>query len=211
MVSTRDRANHFDASVRTVKELRRQLDLLLSQPDVDRKRVAVVGHDFGAMYGAILITADTRPTLYALQAFTDTMSHWYLYGPKLSDAEREAFIAKLKILDPVEHLAKASPGTVFLQFGSKDRHVPKERADRIIAATPAPKEVAWYDGGHGLTQQAVRDRSPGSRKNGSYPNSLLSIYSDRRHECHPSTRTSPHWRKRIPSFEKRSSPISTRS
>ncbi len=86
------------------------------------------------------------------------MSHWYLYGPKLSDAEREAFIAKLKILDPVEHLAKASPGTVFLQFGSKDRHVPKERADHIIAATPAPKEVAWYDGGHGLTQQAVRDR-----------------------------------------------------
>ena len=155
---TRNRADDYDASVRAVKETRRALDLLLSQPGVDKKRVGLIGHDFGAMYGAILITADKRPTLYALQAFTDTMSHWYLYGPKLPDAARDEFIAKLKPLDAVEHLGKAAPAPVLLQFGTTDHHVPKPRADAIIAATSEPKKVIWYPTEHGLNAQAVQDR-----------------------------------------------------
>jgi dienelactone hydrolase len=154
----RDRAQDFDASVRTVKDLRRLLDVLMAQPNVDKSRVALVGHDFGAMYGAILITADKRPTLYALQAFTDTMSHWYLYGPKMPDSERGAFIARLKPLDALEHLGKASPAPVYLQFGTKDFHVPKERADRIVSATGNPRKVDWYEAGHGLNADAIRDR-----------------------------------------------------
>lgn len=35
---TRKREDDFDASVRSVRELRRELDLLLSQPDVDKSR-----------------------------------------------------------------------------------------------------------------------------------------------------------------------------
>ena len=94
MVPYPHRAEDYDASVRSVKELRRALDLLMTQPGVDSKRVGVVGHDFGAMYGAILITADKRPTLYALQAFTNEMSHWYLYGPKMPEPDRTQFVQK---------------------------------------------------------------------------------------------------------------------
>lgn len=155
---TRNRANDYDASVRSVKELRRALDLLISQPGVDQQRVAFVGHDFGAMYGAVLMTCDKRPTLYALQAFTDTMSHWYLYGPKLPAPERDAFVAKLKPMDAVEHLGKAAPAPVLLQFGTVDHHVPKERAEAIIKATSEPKKVIWYETEHGLNPQAVADR-----------------------------------------------------
>ena len=155
---TRDRAKDYDASVLAVKEIRRALDLLLSQPGVDKKRVGLIGHDFGAMYGAVLITCDKRPTLYALQAFTDTMSHWYLYGPKLPDSARNELIAKLKPLDAVEHLGKASPAPVLLQFGTIDRHVPKPRAEAIVAATSEPKKVIWYPTEHGLEAKAVQDR-----------------------------------------------------
>jgi dienelactone hydrolase len=155
---TRNRAEDYDASVRSVKELRRALDLLMSQPGVDKKRIALVGHDFGAMYGAILISVDKRPTLYALQAFTDTMSHWYLYGPKMAEPARTEFIAKLKPFDAVEHLGKAAPAPVLLQFGTTDHHVPKQRADAIIAATSEPKKVIWYETEHGLNAQAVKDR-----------------------------------------------------
>jgi dienelactone hydrolase len=155
---TRKRADDYDASVRSVKELRRGLDVLFSQPNVDKKRVAFVGHDFGAMYGAILITADRRPTIYALQAFTNEMSHWYLYGPKMAEPDRSQFIAKLKPLDAVEHLGKASPLPVLLQFGTTDVHVSKARAEAIIAATREPKKVIWYEAGHGLNEQAINDR-----------------------------------------------------
>jgi dienelactone hydrolase len=155
---TRKRAEDFEASARTVRELRRELDLLLSQPNVDKSRVAFVGHDFGAMYGAILISVDKRPTVYALQAFTNEMSHWYLYGPKMPEPDRTQFAEKLKPMDATEHLRRAAPAPVLLQFGTMDHHVPKARAEAIIEATSEPKKVIWYETEHGLNRQAVRDR-----------------------------------------------------
>ena len=155
---TRKRADDYDASIRSVKDLRRGLDLLLAQPGVDKERVAMIGHDFGAMYGAILITADKRPTLYALQAFTNQMSHWYLYGPKMPEPERTQFVQRLKPLDATEHLSHASPAPVLLQFGTNDIHVSQQRAQASINATSEPKKIIWYEAGHGLSEQAVKDR-----------------------------------------------------
>ncbi len=155
---TRKRSEDYDASVRSVNELRRGLDVLFEQPGIDEKRVAFVGHDFGAMYGAILITEDKRPTVYALQAFTNEMSHWYLYGPKMPEPDRSQFIAKLKPMDAVQHLGHASPLPVLLQFGTTDEHVSIARAEASIAATGEPKKVIWYEAGHGLNAQAVKDR-----------------------------------------------------
>ena len=34
----------------------------------------------------------------------------------------------------------------------------KERANASIAATSEPKKVIWYEAGHGLNDQAVKDR-----------------------------------------------------
>ena len=50
----------FELSVRQVVELRRALDVLFSQPGVDPERLALVGHDFGAMYGVLAGAADPR-------------------------------------------------------------------------------------------------------------------------------------------------------
>ena len=49
-----------------MKDLRRALDVLLAQPGVDPKRIAYVGHDFGAMYGAVLAGVDRRVSVWAL-------------------------------------------------------------------------------------------------------------------------------------------------
>src|SRR5712691_11703431 len=71
-----------------VKELRRATDVLLAQPRVDSKRLALVGHDFGAMYG-ILAAAQTstqpndrRFAAISLQAFTSSFSDWFLYSQR---------------------------------------------------------------------------------------------------------------------------------
>ena len=40
----------------------------------------------------------------------------------------------------------------------EDGYVPKENADAFFAAAAEPKEIHWYDAGHGLSEQAVRDR-----------------------------------------------------
>jgi hypothetical protein len=44
-----------------VKNLRRAIDVLVSLDEVDPDRIVYVGHDFGAMYGAVVVSVDRRP------------------------------------------------------------------------------------------------------------------------------------------------------
>jgi pimeloyl-ACP methyl ester carboxylesterase len=142
-----------------VKELRRALDVLLSQPGVDKSRVAYVGHDFGAMYGSVLASVEKgRVHAWALQAGTTEFPRWFLYGPPMEPQARERFIQQFAPIDPVTHIGSASPAPVLFQFGRQDKHVPVERADAFFAAAREPKKLLWYDASHGLNEQAIRDR-----------------------------------------------------
>jgi dienelactone hydrolase len=145
-------------SIEEVVNLRRAMDLLLSQPNVDPKRFAYVGHDFGGMYGVLAGSLDQRPTNYVLMASTPRFSDWYLYLPKLEGEAREAFIRQMSEIDPIVHAPNLSPADVFFQFATDDFHVPKERAEEFFAAAKEPKEVKWYEAGHGLDEDATNDR-----------------------------------------------------
>jgi len=155
----RDSAKDYEFTVQMVKDVRRALDVLLSQPNVDKTRVAVVGHDFGAMWGALAAAGDPRVTHFVYAAGTASFTDWYLYTPKREGAERDAFVAKLAPLDPIAHLPKLAPRPVLLQFGTKDEHVKNETATAQAEATREPKTVKIYqNAGHELTFQARVDR-----------------------------------------------------
>jgi len=145
-------------SIEEVINLRRAMDLLLSQPNVDSRRFAYVGHDFGGMYGALAGSLDQRPTHYVIMAATPRFPDWYLYLPKLEGEAREAFIRQMSEADPIAHISNLSPASVFFQFGTDDRHVPKERAEEFFASAKDPKVVRWYESGHGLNDLATADR-----------------------------------------------------
>ena len=153
---TRDSSRDVEESERQVRDLAKALDFLLKQSHVDPKRVAYVGHDFGAMYGMVLASRDKRVKAWALQAGTASFSDWFLYYPKREGADRQAFIDRLAPLDPVKHIADATP--LLLQFGTKDPFVPEARAKLLIEAAREPKTVLWYEAGHPLTDKAVEDR-----------------------------------------------------
>jgi dienelactone hydrolase len=145
-------------SIEEVVNIRRAMDLLLSQPNVDTKRFAYVGHDFGGMYGVLAGSLDQRPTHYVVMAATPRFPDWYLYLPKLEGEAREAFIHQMSEIDPIAHVPNLSPAEVFFQFATDDFHVPKERAEEFFAAAESPKEMKWYEAGHGLNEDATRDR-----------------------------------------------------
>lgn len=156
---TRDSAKDFEFTQQMVANVRRALDVLLAQPGVDTTRVAVVGHDFGAMWGALAVAADPRVTHFVYAAGTSSFTDWYLYTPKREGAAREAFVARLAPFDPIAHLPKIAPRPVLLQFGTKDPHVKNEAATAQANATKEPKTVKTYDGAeHELTFQARLDR-----------------------------------------------------
>ena len=156
---TRDSAKDYEFTVQMAKDVRRALDVLLAQPTLDKTRIAVVGHDFGAMWGALAVASDPRVTHFVYAAGTSSFTDWYLYTPKREGAERDAFVAKLAPLDPIAHLPKIAPRPVLLQFGTKDPHVKNESAKAQADATKDPKTVKIYDGAeHELTYQARLDR-----------------------------------------------------
>jgi fermentation-respiration switch protein FrsA (DUF1100 family) len=148
----------YDMSVAQVKEVRRALDVLLEQKGIDRARVAVVGHDFGAMFGALAVAADPRPTHFVFMAGTGSFTDWYLFAPKREGEARTRFVAQLAPLDPVKHIGKIAPRPVLLQFATSDKFVSKEAAQALAAAARDPKTVKYYDAEHALNAEATRDR-----------------------------------------------------
>lgn len=139
--------------VQQVIEFRRAMDLLLSQPGVDPARVALVAHDFGAMFGAVMGAADGRPKAYVFMAPTPRLSDWYLYTAK--PASVDDYKKLLAPLDPINAVGKLAPAPVFYQFAAKDHHVPLPRPAEFYDATAPRKQMATYDCDHDLTPPEV--------------------------------------------------------
>lgn len=154
----RDAAHDYEFTVAMTKNVRRAIDVLLAEPGIDRRRVALVGHDFGAMWGALAAAEDPRITHLVYMAGTRSFSDWYLFTPKKEGAEKDAFIAKMAPLDPIAALARVSPRPVLLQFGTQDKFVKNDAAQAMAAAVTGPKEVESYDFEHELTYQARINR-----------------------------------------------------
>lgn len=135
----------YEASVKQVIDLRRALEVLLAQPEVDAERVAFVGHDFGAMYGALLAGVEPRLKGCALIAGTPRFPDWYLLGTKLEDDAIAAYKAHMQPLDPIEHVSKLTMPLLF-QFGTQDRFIPEAAAREFYEAAHEPKQFRLYEG-----------------------------------------------------------------
>lgn len=154
----RTQAEDLQNSIQEVVNIRRAMDLLLSQPGVDANRFALVGHDFGGMYGVLAGSLDRRPSHYVVMAATPRFPDWYLYAPKLEGEARQDFLRQFSELDPIAHIPNLSPAPVLFQFGTEDPHVPKERAREFFNDAKEPRELKWYGSGHGLNEEAGSDR-----------------------------------------------------
>jgi len=139
-------------------EVRRALDLLLSQPNVDRKRIGYVGHDYGAMYGSLLSSADKRVKTFVLIAGIGTFSDWSLdYWLKAKPAEfKDSYRQSFKTLEPINLIGGAPPASLLFQFANTDKFISKEAATAFYNAAKEPKEVKWYDTIHEMDVEAAR-------------------------------------------------------
>ena len=135
-------------------QLRRGLDVLQEQAgDVP---IGFVGHDYGAMFGALLV-ADKRPQTYVLMAPDATFSNWFLkyFVPGASKTDLDRAFAPL---EPVNNVGDTAPASVFFQFAKSDRYVPGYVADELTEAASEPKKAESYDAGHELDDAARKDR-----------------------------------------------------
>jgi len=154
----RTQADDMQNSMEEVVNIRRAIDLLLSQSNIDFERFAFVGHDFGGMYGVLAGSLDQRPNHYVIMAATPRFPDWYLYSPKLEDEARETFIREMTEIDPITHAPNIAPASIFFQFGNDDYHVSQERAQEFFDSAREPKAMRIYESGHRLNEAATTDR-----------------------------------------------------
>jgi dienelactone hydrolase len=149
-----DAAADRQLTIDQVVQLRRGLDVL--QEQAKNVPVGFVGHDYGAMFGALLV-ADKRPQTYVLMTPDATFSNWFLkyFVRGASKTELDRAFAPL---EPVNNVGDAAPASVFLQFAKSDRYVPGYVADKLTEAASEPKKAESYDAGHELDDAARSDR-----------------------------------------------------
>jgi dienelactone hydrolase len=147
----------FDRSVRQVIELRRAMDLLLTQPGIDAQRVGFVGHDFGAMYGMLACGVDRRARTCVFMAGVPHFIDWFLFARQPKDLA--SYRQKIAPLDPANFVARLAPASVFFQFANQDEYVSTTQAADFYAAARPRKHMATYDAGHALhTAEVAADR-----------------------------------------------------
>ena len=154
--------------IQAVVDLRRGIDLLLVRPDVDPKRLAYVGHSYGAQWGSILSAVDKRMKTSVLMAGVAECSDNMLRSndPEIIDfrktqpaGELENYCQVTGDIDAIHFVGHAAPIPLLLQFANFEQYFDKISMDHYVAAASDPKKVLYYDTGHDLNDpRALEDR-----------------------------------------------------
>lgn len=147
----------YENSIRQVIELRRALDLLLSQPNVDKTRIGFVGHDYGAMYGMLMAGVDHRINTFVFIAATQSLNDWAFLGPQ--PKSKAAYLKQNSNLELTDYLRQVRNASKLFQFGKADSYVSQADAAVLFAAAPEPRERKMYEASHKMeSNEIVKDR-----------------------------------------------------
>ena len=149
------------ADVRLVRDQvvahRVALDHLAAQPWLDQARIAVVGHDYGGMYGALLAAGDERVSALALQAVDATWGNWFsAYWLGLEGAARTDYVQLFADLEPVDHVGRLGDRVLF-QWAGKDTFIGSEVTTAYAAANPKARSHHYENAEHILGDAAALD------------------------------------------------------
>jgi dienelactone hydrolase len=141
-----------------IAAMERALDRLAHNRAVDPNRIAVVGHDYGAMYGSLLADRDHRVSALVLETPDSLWGNWFAtFWLGLEGQTRADYYALFDGLDPIEHTSRLGRHVLF-QWAGDDFYIDSQVREAFAQASPNAK-VELYDGAdHQLTDAALADR-----------------------------------------------------
>jgi dienelactone hydrolase len=139
-----------------VVAVRRAVDLLSHLPQVDPKRIGLVGWSLGARVAAVTAGAERRVRATVLMSGGSLpVSAYVAQAPVSLRAEVRRSLSQI---DPLRWIARARPGSVLVQDGRRDEVVPRAALVALAKAAPRGSVVRWYPAGHELDAQVYRDQ-----------------------------------------------------
>jgi dienelactone hydrolase len=155
-----------DDQIQLIVDLRRGVDLLVSRPDVDPKRLGFSGGSYGGAMGGLFAGVERRIKAYALFVGDGGLvSHFTGPGVKDNSLDRlpkeqaERWLAAMRQVEPIRFVGRAAPAHLLFQNARQDEMVSTENARAFQEAGSKPKLILWYDSGHRLPPEALRDRN----------------------------------------------------
>jgi hypothetical protein len=144
--------------------LRRGADLLLARSDVDRERLAYVGHSCDASEGGFLSGIDKRFKAFVIMAgdlsfeIDKKTKSLQEYRQKVGPEKFDAFAAKYSWMDGGKYVSHAAPAAMFLQYASDEPFLNGDMAKQYFKIVSEPKKLKVYQAPHALNAEATHDR-----------------------------------------------------
>jgi dienelactone hydrolase len=144
--------------------LRRGADLLLARSDVDRERLAYVGHSCDASAGGFLSGIDKRFKAFVIMAgdlsfeMDKKTKSLQEYRQKVGPEKFDAFAARYSWMDGGKYVSHAAPAAMFLQYASDEPFLNADMAKQYFKIVSEPKKLEVYEAPHALNAEATRDR-----------------------------------------------------
>jgi pimeloyl-ACP methyl ester carboxylesterase len=122
------------------------------------QKVVMVGHDYGAMHGLLLMARDPRIVAGVAIAPANRWADWNVRFWQLEE-DRLDYMRGLRPLDPIEHVASIAPRPLFFQFAANDFFIAGMDASELYRACGEPRRIEQYEDEHAMrNEQARADR-----------------------------------------------------
>jgi dienelactone hydrolase len=143
---------------RQLAALQASLNWLTARGEVDKSRIAIAGHDYGAMYGALLASANHQVHAAVLAAPDATWGHWFVkYWLGFTGAKAAHYKAMFASLEPVTHVARLGSNELF-QWAGQDIFISARVRQEFARHAPDARVKLYKDSDHQFTDQAQADR-----------------------------------------------------
>lgn len=143
-----------------VIELRRAVDFLVEQDEVDPSRLGYIGFSWGGSLGANFAGVERRVGSFVLISGVPRLSeHLMRIGEERELQGLEGYAAVIEPYDAVEYLGDVAPNALYFQFGEQDTAPSPEQGQEQADVASEPKEIHFYDAGHELNAGAKADRA----------------------------------------------------
>lgn len=148
-----------DARIQAVQDLMRTVDYLETRDDVRGDAIGYAGVSMGCRVGVPFVGLDERVGAAAFfVGGSGPYASWAIEGTEYADLAEDSDHV-FALTDPIGFASMTAGRPMYMANAEQDVLVGREAGERLQAALGEPKELRWFDGGHGDTPRSSFDEA----------------------------------------------------